>query len=1040
MAPPMSRAPRAAVRRRRRSVGDLLIGLLAIAALAALTVGVPFALVTVFGLPIPHTMPSLTLLTRQLTVTAILKVLSVLVWLAWIQLVCCVMAEIRAAVRNAGMPRRVPLAGGTQALVHRLVTAALLVFAASAALSPALAHQAPAAAHAATSSGGRATGSPRATASARPSAGRQSESRQSGGRPPQGRPSEGRQSEGRPPQGRQSEGRPPQRRDGSPAHLASPPQIAHAPQAGKLYVVKPPVGRFHESLWEIAQKYLGDGRRYREIFELNKDRIQPDGSRLTIASLIRPGWVLQMPRDAHGPGLEAVPAGESRPAPATPGPARIPVLAPPHRPGEHRPGEHRAGEHRAGEHRAGERRAGEHRAGEHRAGEHRAGEHRAGEHGHTGGRDHPGEAGRARGPATANGSAAADLLHPGHLTYPDELAAAALLASGILAALGRRRREQLWYRAFGRRVVAPEGHAALAESALRAGAYEPSARLLDCGLRYLSHAVSLAGRTPPAVVAAHLSHENLDLWVAPADLDAPRPWTAVGDGQVWRLPFTELGRVDVDEAGDALALFPGLVSIGTDGSGRVLVDLEAAHGVISVTGPQAMITAVLSAMAMELATSRWSDRLHLTLAGFGEDLTALAPDRVAAVPTLDEALAALEAHAADVTGAMAASGVSSVLEGRSLGVNPDAWTPHYLISAVPPSPRERSRLLTLARVGRAAAAGYVVAGDVPGASWAWEVTPEGRLLAVGLDLDVQAQIIPARQHEAVVGLFTAAARQEGVPLGAPDAHAAPSQQLEPGSERPVDIAILGPASVRAPGVLAPDRVAPVTELVVYLATHPGGVHPNVLTAALWPRGVAAEVRDAALARATEWLGTDSIGRPHLAADASGRLRLGTGVRVDWQVFQALAGHAELVPAGSTEEVDYLTRALDLVRGKLLDGRPPGRYAWLATDDLDYEVSARVADTAHRLAVLRLATRDPGGAMDAARAGLRLSFDDEMLWRDLLRAAHQAGQEDLLRAVVEEVCARTALDGVFLRMAPQTESLIDDLYPSWRSTVLPAMSP
>jgi hypothetical protein len=256
----------------------------------------------------------------------------------------------------------------------------------------------------------------------------------------------------------------------------------------------------------------------------------------------------------------------------------------------------------------------------------------------------------------------------------------------------------------------------------------------------------------------------------------------------------------------------------------------------------------------------------------------------------------------------------------------------------------------------------------------------------------------------------------------------------------VDIAILGPASVRAPGVLAPDRVAPVTELVVYLATHPGGVHPNVLTAALWPRGVAAEVRDAALARATEWLGTDSIGRPHLAADASGRLRLGTGVRVDWQVFQALAGHAELVPAGSTEEVDYLTRALDLVRGKLLDGRPPGRYAWLATDDLDYEVSARVADTAHRLAVLRLATRDPGGAMDAARAGLRLSFDDEMLWRDLLRAAHQAGQEDLLRAVVEEVCARTALDGVFLRMAPQTESLIDDLYPSWRSTVLPAMSP
>ncbi len=93
--------------------------------------------------------------------------------------------------------------------------------------------------------------------------------------------------------------------------------MAHAPQAEKIYVVKPPVGRYHESLWEIAQKYLGDGRRYRDIFELNKDRVQPDGSRLTIASLIRPGWILQMPGDAHGAGIEVVTeqaAGTAEPA------------------------------------------------------------------------------------------------------------------------------------------------------------------------------------------------------------------------------------------------------------------------------------------------------------------------------------------------------------------------------------------------------------------------------------------------------------------------------------------------------------------------------------------------------------------------------------------------------------------------------------------------------------------------------------------------------------------------------------------------------
>jgi hypothetical protein len=189
-----------------------------------------------------------------------------------------------------------------------------------------------------------------------------------------------------------------------------------------------------------------------------------------------------------------------------------------------------------------------------------------------------------------------------------------------------------------------------------------------------------------------------------------------------------------------------------------------------------------------------------------------------------------------------------------------------------------------------------------------------------------------------------------------------------------------------------------------------------------------------VARVIEWLGTDSIGRPHLAADASGRLRLGSGVRVDWQVFQALAGHAELALLGSAEQEDYLARALELVQGQLLDGRPPGRYAWLATDELEYEVTARVADTAHQLVGLRLAGGDPQAAMDAARAGLRLAFYDELLWRDLLRAAHQTGQEELLRAVVDEICARAALDEVLPGMAPETESLIDDLYPSWRTAV------
>jgi hypothetical protein len=35
--------------------------------------------------------------------------------------------------------------------------------------------------------------------------------------------------------------------------------------------------------------------------------------------------------------------------------------------------------------------------------------------------------------------------------------------------------------------------------------------------------------------------------------------------------------------------------------------------------------------------------------------------------------------------------------------------------------------------------------------------------------------------------------------------------------------------------------------------------------------------------------------------------------------------------------------------------------------------------------------------------------------------------------VAEVCVRTALDEVLPRMAPETEALVDELLPSWRSS-------
>jgi hypothetical protein len=912
MAPPIPGLRPPAVRRG-RTPADIVIGVVAVLALAALTVGVPVGLVLILGLPVPKSMPSVSALTGQLDVTTILKVLSVVVWLAWLQLLWCVIVEIRAAVRNVGVPGRVPLASGTQSLAHRLVTAALLLFSAAAALSPAVSQIA--AAHPAYSVSAQAQLPGPATAVT------------------------------------------------SQVHADQAPAAPATGKADKLYTVNLPEGRYHESLWEIAQHHLGDGRRYNEIFELNKDHIQADGTKLTIASLIRPGWTLRMPADASGPGITSV-AQHASPTGETTGRSESLLHA-------------------------------------------------------------TGSAGGAA--ATAASTHAASPEQAMLAAWPYELSAASLLAAGVLAALGRRRREQLWQRGFGRRLLAPAGDAAVAETALRLGADDPSVQLLDGALRQLSAALAAQAKRPPTVFAAHLDEEHLDLWVAPADPEPPAPWQAVDDGQVWRLAVAAAASL---VGSDALAPYPGLVTLGRNDTGRIMVDLEVANGLIAVSGPADVTRSALAALAVELVTNRWSDRMRVTLVGFGDGLELVAPDRVTVARTLEEALPALEQRGADLAGQLSAWGIDSVLTGRSMMGNADAWAPHYLIMGVPPTPEQAERLLAVARTRHRTALGFVVAGDVPGASWTWDLTAEGRLQAGVLGFDVAAQLLPAAQYQAVVSLFR---EGEGdAPLTPPAAGEVPDTHLRPGAPVTVEVGLLGPARVGAPGPIEPDRLALATEIVAYLAVHPGGVHPNVLAGAVWPRGVTAEVRDAAVARVRRWLGTDRAGQPSLVTDAEGRLRLGPDVGIDWQVFRGLVAQAN-AGGDAAAAAAGLQQALSLVRGQLLDGHDAERYAWLATDDVGYEVSALVADTAHSLSALRLAWGDAAGAVDAARTGLRLAFNDEMLWRDLLRGAAATGQEQALRAVADEISARVALDDVMPRMAPETEALIDELLPSWRSS-------
>lgn len=1084
----------------RRSAADMVAGVLALAAIAALLAGVPFALFTFFGSPVPRRMPSMDVLTQRLDATALMHILVIIVWLAWLQLAACVLVEAYAGIRGVGVPVRVPLAGGPQALAHRLVVAALLLFTATTAVMPAL--TAPRTTHVQLNEppGTRPVEHAERAAYAGPAA--------------------------------------------TPVAEQPAPTLLEKNAVRKIYRVRPPEGRHHESLWEIAEKCLGDGRRYREIYTLNKGKVQPDGTRLTMASLLRPGWVLDMPADAthveivdrgphdgryehgvpdpevrggghHGGFVtterQAVEAArqaarqearddradrEAGQPPVAQGPdVTLPGDAgsrPPHRPqrppgatgGATAPGgsgdatapgrSHEDGrpdgnvaspQPPAHSYQAPARPQQPGASGQPRSQPAPPGapsaQPRSDQQG-TGDSRKPGAAtdGRSGRPGADSGGSGDRSRHPGprsdqpapeagsptgrpqpshgeHGTpapaeqpvfgWPEELAVASLLAAGLLAVLGRRRREQLWHRAFGTMVARPRDEVAVVEQALRIGADTEATRLLDIGLRQLSNALAEEGRTLPTVYGVHLGADGLDLWIAPADRNPPSPWHEYDNGQVWRLAADALAAIPAAGLADVLAPYPGLVSIGTNDTGRILVDLEAAHGLIALHGPDETRRAVLAAVAIELATNRWSDHMRITLVGFGEELSLVAPDRIRAVRSLADALPELEGRTEEVRQALAASGADSVLTGRCRGVFGEAWMPHYLIMAAPPTPEEAERLVALARTGRRMAAGYIVAGDVPGAAWTWDVSAEGRLRAGVLGFDVEAQLVPERHYRAVVELFRTAGRTDGIPYA--DGGEEPVAPPPLGETRPaVDIRLLGPIEVDAPGTVEDGRRALCTEVLVYLATHSDGVHPTVLGGAVWPRGVSASVRDATVARVADWLGRDSRGRPNLYYDERGRIRLGSEVRVDWEVFRWLVWRSAAEPASETA---YLAYALDLVRGRLMADRPRGRYGWLAAEDLEYEASARIADVAHRLVLMRLDDGDARGAVVAARAGLRFAAGDEGLWRDLLRATHATGDHAQLRTIVDELRVRVDADPYAAQMQPETEALVDELMPQWR---------
>ncbi|MEU1938604.1 BTAD domain-containing putative transcriptional regulator [Streptomyces coeruleorubidus] len=970
---PRNRTPQP-VRIRRRSFGDFVKAFFAFVALAVLLVGVPGALATQIGWPLPNGVPSLDWLQQEITVDTFLNILTVVVWLAWAQFTACVLVEMKAALSGVGVPGRVPGAGPSQLLARQLVAALLLVGATAASFAPGLSQLG--------QSGYDANHKP-ASAAAQQTPGLFAQQQE-------------------------------QAADTAAALAEQASHAASHADAGgstakqgdtKYYRIQPPEGRHHDSLWEIAERHLGDGRRYKEIFELNKDRVQPDGSKLSEASLIRPGWIMEMPGDARGGELVEMPDEAPNVSPDVQ--QQIADYA-------------RTGDHAQG----------------------------GGSGAQGGGHEHAGG-----GPSTSQVSLPEQRPAPdtGHqqatgvgaesdsaFGLPEALLAAPLLAAGLLGALGRRRRQALWQSAFGavggRRGMeppTPSGDAQDVQDALLVGADPEGVRLLDRSLRGLAASLAEESRALPVVYAAWLSNGDLHLQLAQPAGKPPAPWQQGQDQTFWMLARTDAERYeDVDTA----APYPGLVSLGTMDDSRLLLNLEAVPGIVSLSGREADRAAVFASVAAELATNGWSDRMTITLVGFGQDLTPLAPNRIRHLEDVEALVETMEAETRQRRGALGAAGHDSVLTGRTGPAQHTRWAPHLVLLAAQPSAEDAVKLAELAADAGRLGIGYLVGtetGDLPGAAWEMEITGQGKLLAPLLGLELDAQLLPAAQQRAVVELFVDADpenRPEGGPANRPPFLVDISEQGRPA----VYARLVGPYEIIGLDTPDGDRSALLHEALALLLLHREGVHPRVLSSALWPRGVTDDVRNALLDRLRDWLGADPDGTPRLGTDGSGRLTLAKSVVSDLDVLRSLYHEATQGKGVDSRAVRgrLLTDALVLVRGPLLADRPEGRYRWLTHEIVDAQLPLLVADTGLALCEFHMEKNRAEKAIEALNAALRTAPADERLWHELLRATHATGDTSRLTALATDLIGRSGARG----LPPRTEALLDELLPTWRDAI------
>ncbi|MFD5572946.1 hypothetical protein [Streptomyces cadmiisoli] len=254
-------------------------------------------------------------------------------------------------------------------------------------------------------------------------------------------------------------------------------------------------------------------------------------------------------------------------------------------------------------------------------------------------------------PAATASEAPATAVASSPLNLRTVLGAGALLAAAVTGALAVRRTLQRRRRKPGEK-IAIASETTTAEAQLAAAAEPGGTARLDGALRTLAHHVAQQEEDDavlPPLRAARIGSRAVEVLPEDHTADPAAPFVP-GQGGWWALP-TDAVILDKDAARKVPAPYPGLVTIGSTLAGDLLLlNLAGLLPALLLDGNPVHITEVCTSLALELGMSPWAGEVEVVAVGFGEDLPQLLPTtriahmRQAAHALRDLSERLLEAH------------------------------------------------------------------------------------------------------------------------------------------------------------------------------------------------------------------------------------------------------------------------------------------------------------------------------------------------------------------------------------------------------------